>query len=46
MEIDCIEGWKRTAKLSNITIEDNRITILDGVCDSCDLCKITSANGA
>ncbi len=27
MKIDCIEGWKHTAKLGNITMEDSRVTI-------------------
>lgn len=40
MEFDCIEGWKHTAKLGNMTIEDSRVTILEGICDSCDLCGI------
>jgi hypothetical protein len=42
MKIDCIEGWKHTATLGNITIEDSRVIILDGICDSCDLCGISA----
>ncbi len=42
MEIDCIEGWKRTATLGNVTIENSHVTVLDGVCDSCDLCGINT----
>ena len=42
MEIDCIEGWKHTVKFGNITLEDSRVSILDGICDSCDLCGITT----
>ena len=40
MKFDCIEGWKHTAKLGNITMESSQVTILDGICDSCDLCGI------
>ena len=42
MEFDCFEGWKHTAKFGNITLEDSRVQILDGMCDSCDLCGIKS----
>jgi len=40
MNINCPEGWSRTAKLGNLTIECKTITILDCVCDHADLCGI------
>lgn len=42
MELDCIEGWVHVTALGSITLEDRRVIILDGICNSCDLCGITA----
>jgi hypothetical protein len=40
MQIDCPKGWKCIMRFGNITFEDHRVSICDGVCDSADLCGI------
>jgi hypothetical protein len=42
MKVDCPKGWKQVMKIGNIIIEDSTVTICDFVCDSADLCGITS----
>lgn len=41
MKLSCPRGWKTTRQWHGITVHHNKVTILDGVCDSCDLCNIT-----
>ncbi len=40
MHVDCPEGWKHVARMRCITLEDSRVEIFDGICDSADLCRI------
>ena len=42
MTFDCPYGWKSVAKVGNVTWENSTVTICDGICDSCDLCRIES----
>jgi len=39
MQVDCPKGWKWVKRIGAITLEDHRVNICDGVCDSADLCK-------
>lgn len=38
MQVDCPKDWKWVKQIGDITFEDHRVHICDGVCDSADLC--------
>ena len=45
MKIECPRGWKTSyqigdPKLGRITVHHNKVEILEGICNSCDLCGI------
>ena len=40
MTIDCPHSWRHVAKFGSVTIEDRRINVYGGLCDSPDLCGI------
>ena len=40
MTIDCPHGWHHAAQLGSVTIEDRRVNVYGGLCDSPDLCGI------
>jgi hypothetical protein len=41
MKFECPYGWKSVAKVdNNFTWESSTVNICDGICDSCDLCRI------
>lgn len=41
MQVDCPKGWKWVKQIGNITFEDHRVSICNGICDSADLCART-----
>lgn len=40
MIIDCPHKWKNNLKLKNITIQDSRVRVCFGICDSADRCGV------
>lgn len=40
METNCPQGWKHVRQFGNITWEDSRVNIYEGICDSTDRCGI------
>lgn len=40
MWMDCHKGFKNRLKTGNIVLEDVRVNVCAGICDSADLCGI------
>ena len=41
MWMNCHKGFKHRNKIGNVVMEDIRVNVCAGICDSCDLCGIT-----